>query len=716
MTPAELASRIVQKLSNVRAHQAQAVIELLQEGATIPFIARYRKERTGELDEVQLRDVQRAAEALEQLESRRETIIKSLKDQGILDEKLLQSITLAEELTQLEDLYAPYRPRRVTRAQRAIEAGLKPLADAVFQDERHALKALSTYRCEAYPDDEQVRQGLIDILAERFADSAVAREQMRHKLKRFGALASKKKRGAEEDPKYQIYLDFSAPLSRLRPHQVLAMRRGEREGALSLKLAGEEQRWVEELVERYAYAEDRDNAALLKAAIEEGTKRLLMPQLERELRGGLEADADTHAIKIFSLNLKNLLLCAPLPGRVVLGLDPGLRTGCKLAVVGPQGDVLGTDTIYLHDNRQRDAVRQLQQLIQKYKISLIAIGNGTGTQPAQEAVVEAIDGLSQDRHSDAIRYAVVDESGASIYSASELARAELPGMDVSLRGAVSIARRLQDPLAELVKIDPQSVGVGMYQHDVDQRELARALDAVVEDVVNAVGVDVNSASVALLSRVAGLGPTRAGRVVEWRAEHGALTSRAQLREVKGIGAKTFEQCAGFLRIRRGSEPLDETGIHPESYALARAVLKAAQASAPSPTLQAPLRALLESEKLDALAAKHGVGRPTLVDIVDGLTRPGRDPREDLDAPQLRDKLLTMEQLEPGMRLEGTVRNVVDFGAFIDIGVKQDGLVHISQMSRERVTSPYEVLSVGERVEVTIQEVDIKRGRISLSMV
>lgn len=289
-------------------------------------------------------------------------------------------------------------------------------------------------------------------------------------------------------------------------------------------------------------------------------------------------------------------------------------------------------------------------------------------------------------------------------------------MDVSLRGAVSIARRLQDPLAELVKIDPQSVGVGMYQHDVDQRELARALDAVVEDVVNAVGVDVNSASVALLSRVAGLGPTRAGRVVEWRAEHGALTSRAQLREVKGIGLKTFEQCAGFLRIRRGAEPLDETGIHPESYALARAVLKAAQASAPSPTLQAPLRALLEAGQLDALAAKHGVGRPTLVDIVDGLTRPGRDPREDLDAPQLRDRLLTMEQLEAGMRLEGTVRNVVDFGAFIDIGVKQDGLVHISQMSRERVTSPYEVLSVGERVEVTIQEVDIKRGRISLSMV
>lgn len=702
----ELVSYVARHLS-LKTHQVQAVMELLDDGSTVPFIARYRKERTGELDEVQIRDVQHALAKKKELEDRRIAILKSLESQGIQDSALISDVQGADTLTRLEDLYAPYRPRRVTRAQKAIEAGLEPIADQVVRDDARALKNLEHYICDAYPDVKAVRKGVVDIFAERIADDAEVRELLRQKLKKFGTLLSKKKRGAEEDPKYALYIDFASGLSRLRPHQVLAMRRGEKEGALSLKIEGEQERWLADLKRRRVRSRDKAHRDLLEDAIDESYKRLLLPQLDREFRGQLEGSADAHAISIFSLNLKNLLLRPPLPGKRVLGLDPGLRTGCKLAVVGPQGEVLHTDTVYVHDGRADGASRTIAKLLKRFDIKLIAIGNGTGTHQTQEVTARALEELDDEE----VRYAVVDEAGASVYSASDLARAELPDLDVSLRGAASIARRLQDPLAELVKIDPKSVGVGMYQHDVDQNALASTLDAVVEDVVNSVGVDLNSASPALLSRVSGIGQKLADRIVDLRKEEGAFIDRTQLKRVKGLGAKTFEQCAGFLRIRDGKQSLDNTGIHPESYALAKAMHRKLDASNPE-----ELRQQIGRGELDALATTHGVGRPTLLDVYDGLTRPGRDPRAELDPPDLRKALLTMKDLYEGMTLSGTVRNVVDFGAFVDIGVKQDGLVHISKMSRERVHNPYEVLSVGERVEVTIMEIDTKRGRISLSMV
>ncbi len=701
-----LITHVARQLS-LKDAQVRAVMELLDEGSTVPFIARYRKERTGSLDEVQIRAVQAELTRKKELEDRREAVVKSLNNQGISDKVLISEIARAESLTRLEDLYAPYRPRRVTRAQKAIEAGLEPIVDRLVRQDASILDKLHEYVCEAFPNKDAVRQGVIDIFAERIADDAEVRDYLRQKFGKFGTLRSKKKRGAEEDPKYSIYMDFEANLSRLRPHQILAMRRGEKEGALSLKVEGEQERWLGDLKRQRVNARARAHRQLLEDAIDESYKRLLLPQLDREYRTSLEREADEHAISIFSLNLKNLLLRPPLPGRRVMGLDPGLRTGCKLAIVGPRGEVLHTDTVYVHDKRSVQASQTIKKLLERFDVKLIAIGNGTGTHPTQEVTARALESMNDDE----VRYAVVDEAGASVYSASELARAELPELDVSLRGAVSIARRLQDPLAELVKIDPKSVGVGMYQHDVDQSALASTLDAVVEDVVNSVGVDLNSASPALLSRVSGIGPKLAERVVEHRREQGGFSDRAQLKKVKGLGAKTFEQCAGFLRIRDGKQWLDNTGIHPESYALAKVLKRELDNSS-----EEMLRRAISNGDHDELAQKHGVGRPTLLDVYDGLTRPGRDPRAELDPPDLRKALLTMEDLYEGMHLSGTVRNVVDFGAFIDIGVKQDGLVHVSKMARQRVRNPYEVVSVGERVEVTVMEIDRKRGRISLSMV
>jgi uncharacterized protein len=697
--------RIARELG-IRRAQVEATLRLLDDKNTVPFIARYRKDTTGNLDEVQIRQVAEQAERLRALESRRETILTTIKEQGALTDELAKQIAAADDLTTLEDLYAPYKPRRQTRATRAIEAGLQPVADAILQDQ-DAWKVARQHTSEKhYPDAEAVMGGARDIIAEEFANKPVARQFVRETLRDHGKLTVKKRRGAEIDPNFESYYDFVSRLDRIKPHQVLAIRRGENEKLLSGSIQVDDERTVRDLDRKLNNT--RRNSKHVFEAIEDGYNRLLKPGVERDLRAELDEAADAHAIEVFALNLENLLMQAPLSGKRVMAIDPGYRTGCKIALVNEAGDVLGTDIIYVHDNRKERAPQQIAKLIDKHSIDVIAIGNGTASSETQQVTAQAIENTQA-------RYAVVDEAGASVYSASDIAREELPDMDVSYRGAVSIARRLQDPLAELVKIDPRSIGVGMYQHDVDQNRLAGAVENVVVDAVNRVGVEISSASPSLLGYVSGIGPTLANRIIDYRREHG-ITSRQDLKKVKGIGARSFEQCAGFLRLRDGKEPLDATAIHPENYAGARAILRAASASVGDPSLAAKIEALRKSGELDNTAKKHDLGTFTLEDLLEALTRPGRDPRGDVPSPELRAKQLSMEDLEEGMKLSGTVRNVVDFGAFIDIGVKEDGLVHISKLANRFVKNPHDVVAVGDRVEVTVLSVDRKRKRIGLSMV
>ncbi|RAL25340.1 RNA-binding transcriptional accessory protein [Lujinxingia litoralis] len=698
--------RIASELG-IRLDQVRGTLALLDEGNTVPFIARYRKERTGGLDEVQIRDVARLSEQIRQLEDRRQTILSSVEEQGALTAELRRALSSAQTLGELEDLYAPYRPKRQTRATRALEAGLGPVAEAIARGE-DPNRLAAQFCTEAYSDVDAVIGGARDILAEAMADDATVRAYVRDKMRRDGRMMSKRRRGGEEDPKYQMYFEFSVPVEKMRPHQVLAIRRGEKEKVLSAGVEVHEDRLVDWIVGQRV----KTGGVARKhhtEAVRDGFGRLLHPSLERDVRGELEEDADKHAIGVFALNLKNLLLQPPLAGRVVLGVDPGMRTGCKLAVVDATGRLIDTGHMYVHDGRKRDAPDIISAMVHKHGVEVVAIGNGTGSRETEELVARGL------RGKDGVHYAIVDEAGASVYSASEIARAEFPDLDVSVRGAVSIARRIQDPLAELVKIDPKSIGVGMYQHDVNQNALSQELDAVVEDVVNAVGVDVNSASQPLLARVAGIGPTLSKRIVAHRDATGPFASRASLKDVRGLGARTFEQCAGFLRVRQGREPLDDTGIHPESYALARDILKLSGQEPGASGLKARLDALGRSGELRALAEKHGAGAMTLEDVLSALVQPGRDPRDELDPPQLRSDVLSVNDLREGMVLEGTVRNVVDFGAFVDIGVKQDGLVHVSEMADRFIKNPYDVVGVGDRVKVAIVSIDKERGRIGLSM-
>jgi uncharacterized protein len=702
-TAATIAANLTLKLS-----QVTGCLELLDEGATVPFIARYRKERTGGLDEVQIRAVAEEAARLRALEERRATILKGLGEQGVTDAKLLAAIRAADELTRLEDLWAPYRPKRQTRAQKAQDAGLGVLADAIAADSADVERIAARLICEGFADVDAVMSGACDILAERVSDDAEARASVRRAMAERGRLVSKKRRGADEDPKYKNYVDFESPTHRLRPHQVLAIRRGEQEKKLSSGIEVDDERLIEGLRGRFNSARKPKPRALWDSAVEDGYKRLLKPAVERDARGKLEEDADARAIEVFALNVTQLLMQPPMPARRVLGLDPGFRTGCKIAIIDEVGALLAVDHLYIHDARAAQAPGQLVALCKRHKVELIAIGNGTAGRESEEVVARAVKQLG------GVQYAIVDEAGASVYSASDVAREEFPELDVSLRGAVSIARRLQDPLAELVKIDPRSIGVGMYQHDVNQEALGRRLAAVVEDVVNRVGVDLNSASAPLLTHVAGIGPGLAKRIVEHRGKEGAFVKRDGLLKVKGLGPKTFEQCAGFVRVR-GVDVLDATGIHPERYALARAIMKAAGADKPGPGLTIPIARLDRDGTLARLAAEHKVGKATMDDVLAELQRPGRDPREELDPPMLRADVLSMDDLREGMWLTGTVRNVVDFGAFVDLGVKQDGLVHISQMADGFVKNPYEVVSVGDHVRVRVVEIDAGRKRIALSM-
>jgi len=707
--PSAVYDQVIAAQLQVRPAQVAATIELLDGGNTLPFIARYRKEVTGNLDEEQIRALSEALDRLRALDDRRRSILDSLTAQGQLTPDLQAQLSTASTLTALEDLYQPYKPKRRTRAGIAREKGLQGLADLIVSQMRSPQSASAlagTYLNDQVPDVAAALDGARDIVAELISDHAEVRGQVRERAQRFGALRSAKIESADDAKKvYETYYAFDFRVDRVKPHQVLAINRGEAEHVLRVSLDVAERDWQQPISNLFRPDPRSPFAEQLTLAIDEAAQRLLLPSVERDVRRILTEYAEAHAIHIFAMNLQGLLTQPPLANQTVLGIDPGFRSGCKVAVIDPTGKVLATATIYPHEPQgHRDAaLRELRQLIERYVVTLIAIGNGTASRETETLAAELT------RAMPSLHYVMVNEAGASVYSASTLARAELPDLDVTLRGAVSIARRLQEPLAELVKIDPQSIGVGMYQHDVNQKQLVSALENVVESVVNRVGVDLNTASAALLTHVAGIGPKLAGNIVSYRENNGAFPDRKALRKVTGLGPKAFEQAAGFLRVRDGDNPLDASAIHPESYAVATAILKrvAIKAESPLAIREAAIATLRAAQPVDMLAAELGTGVPTLTDILEQLVRPGRDPREGLPAPLLRRDVLSMSDLQTGMRLSGTVRNVVDFGAFVDIGVKQDGLLHRSQTPRG------ELLSVGSVIQVEILSIEPERGRISL---
>ncbi|NDJ34848.1 MAG: RNA-binding transcriptional accessory protein [Chloroflexi bacterium] len=701
----------------LRRQQVERTVQLFDDENTLPFIARYRKEFTGGMDEETLSRFQDRLADLRRLAERQEQVLNTIREQGVLTPELEEQIEEAETLQVVEDLYLPYKPRRRTRAQKAREAGLEPLAEAIadqvyLDGTRESVGEM--FLNADVPTVEAAWQGARDIVAEWVAEDARCREIARSTTWAYGTLQSEVvDAAADEKGVYETYYQFSRTLDALRPYQILAINRGESEGILRVHLATFPDDIIADILELHPPDYNSQLSTDLHMAVEDSFKRLIRPAIEREVRRDLKEWADEHAIEVFAYNLRGLLLQRPLKGRVVMGIDPGYRSGCKVAVVDTTGRVLATMTVYPHPPQERwdEAIEDLRELIVMHGVSLIAVGNGTASRETEDLAAELIRIVRGD-----LRYLIVSEAGASVYSASKLAREELPKMDVSLRGAVSIARRAQDPLAELVKIDPKSIGVGLYQHDVDQKALERAVQRVTESVVNQVGVDLNTASPALLQYVAGLGPTLAERIVEFREQYGQFLNREELMRVKGLGEKTYEQAVGFLRIFDGTSALDRTGIHPESYKAALRLLRVIEASPRDSDLPEKIERIRANVALDRLAEKFKIGEPTMAYILDELINPGRDPREDVPPPVLRADVLRMEDLQPGMLLKGTVRNVVDFGAFVDIGVKEDGLVHISNMAIGRVESPYEVVQVGDVIEVTVVDVDSARGRIGLSMI
>lgn len=692
--------------------QVTSVVALLDEGHTIPFLARYRKEATGGLDEVALRALQDSLGRYRRLETRREEVREALAQQGVLSPELAQAVATADSLARLEDLYLPYRPKRRTRASIAREQGLEPLAERLTQPNRESpLEAAARF---VNPDKginsaEEALAGARDIVAERVAEDANVRGRARTlSLKEAVLSASKAPKGEDPQGKYAHYHQYAEPVARVAPHRTLAVDRGEAEKVLRVSLELPEARILGFMREALRVPSPAWQAQS-ELAIADGYKRLLAPAIEREVRDALTEKAQAYAIEVFAANVKALLLQPPLKNRVVMGIDPGFRTGCKVVVVDPTGKPLDAGTtIFPHEpqNQWQQALETLRSLITRHAVQVVAIGNGTASRETERLVAEAVRGTSA-------AYAIVSEAGASVYSASEVAREEFPNLDATQRGNISIARRLQDPLAELVKIDPAAIGVGMYQHDLAEKALSHALAGVVEDAVNHVGVDLNTASVSLLTHVAGLNAKVAKAIVAHRTAHGPFKRRADLLTVKGLGAKTYEQAAGFLRVPGGEEPLDATPIHPESYPAVRKLLARLSLQADG-TLPQALRTRRGSLALPVLAGDIGVGEPTLQDMLDALERPGRDPREDLPAPHLRQDVLKLEDLKPGMRLTGTVRNVVPFGVFVDIGVKQDGLVHVSELAEGFVRDPLGLIAVGAVIEVEVLEVDKARGRIALS--
>jgi protein Tex len=694
----------------VKPSQVEAAIQLLDQGNTVPFIARYRKEMTGTLDDEQVRIVADEIVRLRQIDERRTSILKSIQEQDKLTAELKDLIDAAGTMTALEDLYAPYKPKRRTRAMAAREKGLEGLAEQILKQPLTP-RSMEDIVTESYLNDQvtsidDALQGARDIVAETISDNANVRSSTREKALKFARLiAAKASDAVDEKRVYESYYAFETRVDRLQPHQILALNRGEKEGVLKWRVEIDEHDWHAAIAAEYQEDILSPFSDQLSLAIEDSAERLLLPAIERDVRRELGEKADGHAINVFATNLRALLSQPPLAGQTVLGLDPGFRTGTKLAVVDPTGKLLDTGTIYPHAPKTDwvGALTTLEDMLNRHHVTLITIGNGTASRETEKLVAELTCGAA------AVKYLIVNEAGASVYSASPLARQEFPDLDVSIRGAVSIARRAQDPLAELVKIDPKSIGVGMYQHDVDQAALEHSLDGVVESVVNNVGVDVNTASPALLTHVAGVGPKLAASIVSYRDAHGAFQAREELRRVSGLGPKAYEQAAGFMRIREGLNPLDVSAIHPESYSIADAVLKRAGLSTASPLgeRKPALDALIASVSPVELAAGLGCGVPTLKDILEQLVRPGRDPRSDTPAPILRSDVLKMEDLLVGMLLKGTVRNVVDFGAFVDIGVKQDGLLHKSRIPHGTL------LKVGDIIDLEILKIEPDRGRISL---
>lgn len=699
----------------IRPNQAEAAVKLIDEGNTIPFIARYRKEATGALNDEVLRNLFDRLNYLRNLEEKKQSVLATIEEQGLLTEELKTQILAAETLVVVEDLYRPYRPKRRTRATIAKEKGLAPLAEQIFAQELSV--PLETLAQEYVDPEKEVAtvedalQGAMDILAEQIADEADYRIHIRELTEKKGRMISKAK-DEETESVYETYYDFDESIAKLPGHRILALNRGEKEKILTVKVEAPQDEVIRYLEKQVITKENSFAAQTLKDTIADSYQRLIAPAIEREIRASLTETAEDGAIKVFGKNLQQLLMQPPIVGQVVLGWDPAFRTGCKLAVVDATGKVLDTTVIFptAPQNKVEESKAVVKKLIEKYHITLISVGNGTASRESEKIIVDMLKEIPTP-----VQYVIVSEAGASVYSASKLATEEFPNFDVGQRSATSIARRLQDPLAELVKIDPKSIGVGQYQHDMNQKKLGEALSGVVESCVNNVGVDLNTASASLLEYVSGINKTIAKNIVAYREENGRFDSRAKLLKVPKLGPKAYEQCAGFLRILDGKNPLDATSVHPESYPVAKELLNRLGHTLEDITTGGVGQISKEIVSIKELAEELSVGEMTLEDIVKELEKPGRDPREDMPKPVLRSDVLEMEDLKPGMVLKGTVRNVIDFGAFVDIGVHQDGLVHISEICDRYIKHPLEAVSIGDVVEVQVLSVDVKKQRIQLTM-
>ena len=699
----------IAELLNIQSSQVQKVLELTAEGNTVPFIARYRKEVTGSLDEVEIKKIINENDSLTKLADRKTAVLSKIEDQGKLTDQLKAQIQAAQKLSEVEDLYLPYKEKRRTKATIAKENGLFPLAQLIVKNAANIEEEAESFTNENFETAAKALQGAMDILAEAISEDAKLRSWLLSEVKQNSLIESSlKDQSLDEKKVFQIYYEFSEKIAELPNHRVLALNRGEKLGVLSVKFEHNEDKILRFFENRFAAR----NNKYMSLAIKEAVKKKLLPVMERAVRAELTEKAEDAAIEVFGENLKNLLLVAPLKGRTVMGFDPAYRTGAKLAIVDATGKLLTTKVIYpvkpANASQIAQAKKDLVELISTYKVDMIAIGNGTASRESEAFVAEV---LKENSLSD-VFYVIVSESGASVYSASELAREEFPDLTVEKRSAVSIARRLQDPLAELVKIEPKAIGVGQYQHDVSEKKLTENLDFVVETVVNQVGVNVNTASPALLSHVAGFNKTLANNVVKFREENGALTSRSQLKQVPRLGAKAFEQAAGFLRIPDAKNFLDNTGVHPESYKVVKELLQYLGLSEGD----AHLAEVLKTVDVKEMSEHLGVGQETLTDIISDLIKPGRDLRDSFDAPLLRQDVLSAEDLRVGQKLEGAVRNVVDFGAFVDIGIKNDGLIHVSDLSKNFVKNPHEVVAVGQIVTVWVKSIDQERGKINLTLV
>ena len=710
---------ITKKISEelkIQLWQAEAAVNLIDEGNTIPFIARYRKEKTGSLNDEVLRNLDERLKYLRNLEERKEAVLVSIEEQGKLTDELKQQIMQAETLVAVEDLYRPYKQKKRTRATIAKEKGLDSLAKDILGQK---ITGTVSEEAEKYISEEkgvlsaqEAVQGAEDIIAEYISDQAEYRTYIRKNVWKDGLVVAKAKEENTESV-YEMYYDFTEPVNRIAGHRILAINRGENEKILTVKIEADEEKMLNYLYKKVITGKNAETETVLKEAVADGYKRLIFPAIEREIRNMLTETAEDNAIKVFGKNLEQLLLQPPITGQVVLGWDPAFRTGCKLAVVDPTGKVLDTTIVYAtaeSKSKEKQSKEVLKKLIKKYGITLISLGNGTASRESEKFIVELIKEIDEN-----VQYVIVSEAGASVYSASKLATEEVPDFDVAQRSAVSIARRLQDPLAELVKIDPKSIGVGQYQHDMNQKKLGEALTCVVEDCVNRVGVDLNTASASLLEYVSGISKTVARNIVVYREENGRFTNRKQLLKVAKLGPKAYEQCAGFLRISGGENPLDNTSVHPESYEAAQKLLKKLgfdEEAVREGNLVGLSFMIRNKEKM---AQELGIGEITLSDIIKELEKPGRDPRDEMPKPVLKSDILEITDLKPGMLLKGTVRNVIDFGAFVDIGVHQDGLVHISQMTDKYIKHPLEAVSVGDIVDVAVLSVDVAKKRIQLTM-